>query len=355
LLGSLCLGATAVLSVAIARAFDQRAAWPTAVLWASSPLLLRVAAECYSEPPFLLLMAIGTWLGLQRRFVAVGACAAVAFWIRPEGLLLAASFVLVEPRAAWRALLPVAAGVLGLAAGRGAAGQGFDPLPLLAFHEQRDDLPERGNVLANVLALPGPWFEAFGLAGLCALLAPWRRLRPLTTVLRWQVALQVAAICTFVVRRRFFLSCAVPVMVLAGVALARAPRRLAQGALVLAVGLGFWLAWNGRIDADRAVERDLGALLAPQLVLGRSMCSELPRVAWFAGAKPGPPRHFTAKQWLEQAQAPEVTIVVLANRTVAAFTAAERAVFDQRFEPASLPASLQAGVAQRRLQVFLRR
>ncbi|MBL8753782.1 MAG: glycosyltransferase family 39 protein, partial [Planctomycetes bacterium] len=151
LLSALTLALAAGPLVALAHELDPRAAWPAALLWASSPLLLRVAAEGYSEPPFVLLVAVGTWFGRRERFVAAGVCAGLAFWVRPEGLVLAASFVFVAPRAAWRALLPAGLCVLALATLRAALGLGSELLPLLTFHEQRDDLPGRGRVLANVL------------------------------------------------------------------------------------------------------------------------------------------------------------------------------------------------------------
>ncbi|MBL8752504.1 MAG: hypothetical protein JNK15_04310, partial [Planctomycetes bacterium] len=209
--------------------------------------------------------------------------------------------------------------------------------------------------LANVLELPGPWFEAFGIAAAAALLAPWRGQPVLAKVLRWQIALQVAAICTFVVRRRFFLSCAVPVVALAALAIARLRGRWRTAALGAAVASGLAFAWNGRIDADRAVDRDLGVWLRPQSGPAAAVCSELPRVTWFAGARPGLPRRFTPAQWLEQAAPPEVRWLVLAERTRAEFTAAEVAALERRFRPAAMPQSLQGAVEGRRIFVFERR
>jgi hypothetical protein len=355
LLGAASLAACVWPLVRIARALHPDAELPAAVLWASSPLLLRVAAEGYSEPPFLVLMAFGTLAGLRGRFVAMGVCSGIAFWLRPEGFALAASFVLVQPRAAWRSLLPAAGGVLALASLRAGAGLGFDALPLVAFHAQRDDLPDRGALLANLLAMPGPWFEAFGVAGLTALLAPWRRREPAAATLRWQIALQLAAICTFVVRRRFFLSCAVPVVVLAAAVLARAPRRVAQAVLVLAIVLGAVFAWRGRTDADRAVERELGVWLAQALPRDGALVTDLPRVAWYAGRRPPPPRHFAAAQLLAQAHAADVRCVVLSIDSKRGQFAELAAGLADAFARAELPASLRDAADARGIAVFVAR
>jgi len=140
--GALALAATLWPLARLAESLGGRTAARAAVwLFVALPLLPRLAAECYSEPPFLLLMAHGALAATRQRWGVVGLCAAAAFWIRPEGSLLAASYALAAPRSAWRTLLPVGAGVLALAALRALSGHGFDPLPIHGFHQQRDDLP----------------------------------------------------------------------------------------------------------------------------------------------------------------------------------------------------------------------
>lgn len=354
-LGALTLAATLWPLARLATFAGAATVWPVVLLFAASPLLPRLCAEVYSEPPYLLLMAWGAWFGCNGRMLAMGACAAAAFWIRPEGSLLAASFVLVAPRRAWPSLLPVLLGVLLLAAWRWSVGHGFDPLPIHAFHEGRDDLPERGRVLANLLQVPGPWFEGLGCAGalvLPALFRPGaRRLWPFV----WQVALQLGVICTFVVRRRFFVSCAVAVHVLAGLVLARCPQPVQRVVLALAIGIGVVSGWNGGIDADRAVERELGAWLRPQLSSGERLISDLPRVVYFAGAPPLPPRHFTAEQMLALVAAPDVAHVVLRDRSDRVPFAKLAPELGQRFDRVALPAGLAEAAAARGVAVFRRR
>lgn len=353
--GAICLGATLWPLARLATFAGAPTVWPAVLLFAASPLPPRLCAEVYSEAPYLLLMAWGAWFGVHGRMLAMGACAAAAFWIRPEGSLLAASFVLVTPRRSWPSLLPVALGVLALAAWRWSAGHGFDPLPIHAFHEGRDDLPERGLLLRNLLAVPGPWFEGLAIAGalvLPALFRPGsRRLWPFV----WQVALQVAVICTFVVRRRFFVSCAVAVHVLAGIVLARFPLPARHALLVVAIGIGLVSGWNGGIDADRAVERDLGVWLRPQLAVADRLVSDLPRVVYFAGAPPLPPRHFTLPQMLDQVAGADVAWVVVRDRSERVPFAELEPQLTKRFERAVLPAGLAEAAAARGVAVYRRR
>jgi hypothetical protein len=351
--GVLCAAATVLPLVAIARHVAPAGALGVACLWASGSLLARNAVEVFSEPPFLLLMALGTLAGLRGRWWLLGLAAAIAFWIRPEGLLLPVAFVLSHRRAALWSLLPAAAGVLLLAVLRWLAGHGFDPLPLLAFHEQRDDLPERGQVLANVLQVPGAWFEAFGVAGLL-LFGAWRqRGERAAQALGWQCLLQIGAVCTFVVRRRFFLSAAVPVHALAAPALAALrPRWRAAlvAVLVLAGGIG---GYRGTIAPDRAAERDVGRWLAAQLAPDETIVSDLARVVWYAGHRPPPPRRFAAADLAAQAEARAVRFVVVgSNRDGFDELSRRLAASHARL---SLPGQLDGLADARGIAVFARR
>jgi len=353
--GALALAATLWPLARLAESLGGRTAARAAVwLFVALPLLPRLAAECYSEPPFLLLMAHGALAATRQRWGVVGLCAAAAFWIRPEGSLLAASYALAAPRSAWRTLLPVGAGVLALAALRALSGHGFDPLPIHGFHQQRDDLPAQGRIVANLLATPGPWCEAFALAGaLCLPQLRWRD--PARRPLLLQIALQVGVIAMFVVRRRFFLSCAIPVCALAGATLAALPQAWRRGLLAAALALAAWSGWTGGIDADRAVERDLGAWLRPQLAAGQQLVSDLPRVAWFAGQAPLPPRHHTAAQMQAIVAAAQPAFVVVRTRSSRSAWPELAPWLTARFAAAELPPELAAAAAARGVGVFARR
>lgn len=353
--GAICLSATLWPLARLATFAGAPTVWPVVLLFAASPLPPRLCAEVYSESPYLLLMAWGAWLGVSGRMLAMGTCAAMAFWIRPEGSLLAASFVLVTPRRAWPSLVPVAGAVLALAAWRWMVGHGFDPLPIHAFHEGRDDLPDRGQVLQNLLAVPVQWFEGLAFGGALALPLLFRpgarRLRPFV----WQVALQVGVICTFVVRKRFFVSCAVAVHLLAGLVLGRCPRLAQRIVLVVAFVIAACSGLSGGIDADRVVDRELGVWLRPQLRSGERLVSDLPRVVYFSGAPPLPPRHFRAEQILELVAAPDVAIVVLRDRSKRVPFAELAPELGKRFDRVVLPDELAKAAASRGVAVFRRR
>jgi hypothetical protein len=355
LVGALALAlALRPLAQLAAAAGGAAAARGAVWLFCALPLLPRLGAECYSEPLFLLLMAHGALAALRERWLVVGACSAAAFWIRPEGSLLAASYALAAPWRAWRALLPVGVGVLALAALRWAAGHGFDPLPIHAFHEARDDLPDKGRIVANLLRTPGPWLEGLALAGvLCLPAMRWRD--PLARPLALQVVLQVLVVATFVARRRFYLSCAIPACALAGATLAKLPTAAQHALLAVSLSLAAWGGWTGGIDADRAVERDLGAWLRTQLREGDRLVSDLPRVAWFAGQAPLPPRHHSAAQMqaIVTAQAP--AFVVVRTRGDRSAWAELEPWLRERFAPAAAPPELAAALASRGAGVFARR
>lgn len=354
LTGAVCLAWLAAPLARIAAGLEPTAAPGAAVLLLlGSPHLLNVAAEVYSEPPFLLAMAWGTVAGLQRRWWWCGAWAGAAYWIRPEGLLLAASFVIVAPSRAWRALVGAAAGVLALGLLRAAAGHGIDPLPMLAFHELRDDLPQRGDVLRNLPELPGCFVESLGLASVLAAIG-LRHCRGLHRALPAQIVLQAGAILTFVVRKRFFLSCAVPVLALAGRELASWPPRLRRIVFPVAVGVGLVLAWPGS-DPNRIAEVEVGRWLAQRLPPDAAIVTDLMRVAWFAGRRPPAPRHFSAEQLLQQADDPAVKCVVLSSKSQQGQFPAVAAGLPAAFTRTELPESVRGSGAERGIVVFLRR
>jgi hypothetical protein len=355
--GVLCTAATLWPIARIAEHFRPGAALPAALLFAASPLLPRVAVEVYSEPPFLLAVAWGTWCGLRARWWTMGVLAGIAFWIRPEGLLLPAAFLLAGRWGAFRSLVPAAAAVAALAALRAAAGHGFDPLPILAFHGQRDDLEGRGRVWENVFML-GAWFEAFGVAGALAFVRiAWARAREPAVrgaaVLWWQIALQVAVICTFVVRRRFLLSAAVPVLVFAGTGLLSLPRRWRNAVFVVGAAFGMVVAFRGTIDADRAVERELGRYLGAQLAPGNRISSNLARVVWFTGLQPPPPRRFRHSYYSLEAMDRSVQFLAISGSSEANMIWSEQP--RGRFVLAELPEALAAGCRARDIMVLLRR
>lgn len=326
------------------------------VLWASSSLLARNAVEVFSEAPYLLAMAIGSLHGLRARWWRCGLWSGIAFWIRPEGALLAASFALTEPRQAVRTCLPVGLAVLGLGWLRWSHGHGFDPLPMLLFHvNERDDLPERGDAFANVLHVPAAWAEAFGPAGFLPLLLAFRRWRPgrHAVPFGWQIVLQIGAMLTFVTRRRFLLSAAVAAVAAGGAALAGLPRGWRRMLLAVCVVFGVAAAWRGVTDPDRIAERALGERFAVVLSAEDDFVTDLTRIRWFAGRRPLWPRHRSAAELIAAAAPPNVRWVALRERSPEC-AEVERALLPT-FVRAELPPELAELVRERGIAVLSRR
>lgn len=354
-----CLATAALTVWPIVRIADHLragAGGPAAILWVASSDLARNAADVFSEAPYLLAMACGTLSGLRGRFVAVGIWSAVAFWIRPEGVLLAVAFVLVERRRALAALLPTALGVATLAMFRWWHGHGIDPLPMLAFHvNERDDLPERGDVLTNLVHVPLHWFEAFGGAGLLTLAAaaPTLRAGMRAATLWWQIVMQVGAICTFVTRQRFLLSAAVPVFALGGAVTAALRPRVRVAVLVALVVFEAISGWRGVTGAERIAERRLGEYLGAHLLGEERIVTDLTRILWFADRRPLWPRHFRVDELLSLAAEPTTRFVAL-RENHETFAELNRGLA-AGWQRATLPADLDASVRQRGIAVFVRR
>jgi len=356
-LGSL-LGALALWPIAaIAEQLRRDAGLPAAALAATSSLLARTAVEAYTEPLFVLVAAAGLYCGVTGRARWLGVASAVAFWVRPEGMLLAVPFALLAWRRHRQALLWVVGGVLLLGAWRMLCGHGFDPVPKLAFHEARGDLgDERGSVLGNLIAAPTAYMEAFLVAGLLAVLA-LRPPQPRGAGSLWLTLLcGVAVIVSFVVRRRFFVGWSAAVLPLAGVGTAGLRAIGGRGReLVLAVACSFdlWTAWHGTIDDDRIAERYVGEYLAADLLPGEVVAGDLTRVLYFAGSRPLPARHFDADRLIAMASAPQVRFVVLSSRS-------KRAVHDAvivglpQFMRYQLPRRLEELAEERGLTVLVR-
>lgn len=374
-LGCLC-GGLAVLPVAALGERLARGAGPiAAALCATSSVFARTAAEVLTEPLFVLLAATATWAGCSERWWRCGLGIGAAFLVRPEGAVLLLPFAALAPRRAWRPALVLGAVIAAFGLWRQLCGHGFDPVPKLAFHGLRDDLGDaRGDLVANALALPGAFFEAFAGAAVLAVIAAWPRVwhgtPPGAARVRRQLWLAlgcgVAVLLTFVVRRRFFVSWGGAVWPLAAVVVARvgalvgalggarAGRLLTELLLAAVCGADLFTGWCGTIDADRLGERLVGRHLAERVPMGRVVVSDFTRLLWFAGQRPLPPRHFDAAWYLAAAQRPEVEFVVLNERHRAVFDAvADR--LGAAFARYDLPPHLRDAAQRRGIAVFVRR
>jgi len=367
LLGCIVGGLALLPIAAIGERLRRGAGLPSAALCAVASVFARTAPEVLTEPLFVLVAGVAIACGLAGRWWWLGIGTGLAFWVRPEGVLCALPFVLLWPARAWRALVGTAVAVALLGAWRWLCGHAFDPVPKLQFHALRTDLgDERGDWLANLLAVPPVFLEAFGGAAVLAVLSPLpdRQRAPGADARRQRLvpwlllACAVLPIATFVVRRRFFVAWAPAVLPLAGVALARVDwlrGRVREVLLAAVCAVELWTAGNGTIAADRRAERFVGSYLAHVLPPGRTVVGDMTRVLWFAGQRPLPPRHFDADWFLAAARAPDVEFVVMHEKGQRGLFAAVEQGLRGAFVRFDLPVSLRAAAEARGVVVFVRK
>jgi hypothetical protein len=357
IVGCVCSGAAVAPIAILAQMLRPGAGIPAALLAATASLGARNAAEVYTEPLFVLLAATAAVCGLRQQPWRLGLLAALAALTRPEGIALPFAFVFGLGLLYLRALLPVAVAVLAYAGARALAGHGFDPIPKLGFHVARDDLPGRGDVLANLLAVPQAYLEAFGPAGVLLPLGflppPDRRRRPLG----WSLLLGVAATCTFVVRKRFLLNWAFAVWPLAAAGLlsVRLSKVWRDVLLGLAMAFGLVNGWTDVMPADRAADRLVGAHLGRHLGPGDTVAGDMPQLIFYAGRQPPPPRHFTPEQLAAQARAPGVRYVAVSGRSKREAAEPVEALLEQEFARYRLPGSISAIAEERGIVVLVRK
>ncbi len=349
--------ALAVFPVAaLAERLRPGAGVAAAALLATGSLLARNAAEVYSESPFLLAAAMALWAGGAGRWWLAGLCCGLAVWLRPEGLLLPVALLIGHRRPALRALPVFAALWLLLPACRWALGHAPTLVDKLAFHAERNELSDRGDWFGNALRAPAAFLEAFGPAAILLPLACWRRspaeARAARGLWGWLV-LDVLAVCSFVVRRRFFLSAAAAVLPLLAAGLQRLPARLRGVVLAVLCVAGMADGWFSITEPDRLAEKLVGQHLARRLGPGDLVAGDLQRVLFFAGVRPPPPRRWSADELVAHARPPAVRFVVLAGRRPTA--APVEAALADAFTPYVLPARLQEVAAARGVIVLVRR
>lgn len=344
----------------------------TAVLYAFGLWFARYPAECLSEGCFYPVVACWAWclLGPRPRPVLAGSAAAIAYAIRPEGLVLLALGVLrLGGGARWRLLI---AGVLiGLCTPIGYAvfGAGFTLTPKAAFNYAvgigGTDAALR-HYAGHALRLPGMAFEAIGYTALpLAAIGGWwcwRAAQPTARrfdLLPWLTApILVQALVVPMLRShpRFLSGFGLLLLPLAGMAMARllAGRtkwyRCLVWVMVLLPDVARLPAERG---ADRVIERRLGewlrALGPPE---SRFVATEMPRLEYFAGQRPGPPRPIARVELLHAAAQPTTRfVVVVAPRSDIAASDLEQLGLRRL----SLPEPLSTMARERALLVYERR
>lgn len=358
----LVLGLTTLLAVPfLARTADHL--WPrsgraAAWLWVFAPPALHFGAQVYAEPLFLLVAAAAVDAGVRQRWRALGWLCAVAFWVRPEGALVAVAFALARPRGAVRILLPLALGAVALGLTRSAFGQSLDPVPKLAFNWDRTVLAspsilDSAATFANsAIRLPGLWVEAFGVAGLLAVWGVIRGARRGLRPMAYMLAIGLVLVCVFLPRSRFFLSLLPAVAPFATAGLMALSVRRRPPVLVLAVAVNLALCLRTP-EVDRAVERELGEYLAARLAPGERVEGDMTRVVYYAGLRPLPPRRLTPPELIARVTPDEVRFVVLGKRRAPTAEVIDRVGL--HFAPSELPPELAASVAERGIVVLERR
>ncbi|MCC6782263.1 MAG: hypothetical protein IT457_05440 [Planctomycetes bacterium] len=361
--GQLVVASVAALAiwpcVRLAETREPSLARITGVLLALLPLATRFVGEVLTEPVFATFAATALLAALRGHHAWSGVAAALAFTLRPEALALPAANLVLGRVRGLAAVLPLGAGVVGLAAWRSAHGQAFELLPKLGFNAARGDAALSADgirwqtVLENLVALPGAWLEAFWGVGLLALYGIWRLRgdrtgRAFVAVL----AVVVMAVLAFLTRRRFLVAWFPVLALFLPVALA-ALRERSRYVLQVLLVLTSLLGCLNFTDDDRYGERVVGEWLATMLRPGETVAGDMTRVIWFAGLRPLSPRHFSTEELREATRAAGVRFVVLGGRR--AGNAELAASLAPGFTPTGMPLRETRAAERRGLLVLERR
>lgn len=379
------LAALAVIPLAVltTRLAGRTAAVAAAVFYAVGVWFCRHPADGLSEGPFYLLVATTALLLVapSRRTTAgaalAGLLAALAYGTRPEG----ASLWLVGAPWAWcrgerrRAVaftLAFAAGALVWPLGWAIAGGGFTLTPKLSFNLAVGVAGSEGGLvhyLEHLARVPGALFEAIGYAtvplaflGAWTARAQWRAHHPYTFLVG-VFLLQVAVIPTLFSNIRFLSGYGILLLPLAGAGVAALwPRLAGRPALcwsLVALALaGDLVRLPQPRRADRVVLRELGTWLGArlrerQVDLGtRPIASDMPRLEFFAGQRPGPPRRIAPTEIVEACKSTvtRYAVFVRPRTPVPARTLAKLG-----FRRADLPPGLRELARRRHVEVYERR
>lgn len=322
---------------------------------AFSPLPIRFAAEVYTEPLFLLLGGLAINSGLRQCWWALGLWSGMAFWVRPEALILPLAFVVTHPRRAWRALLPAALLVMTLSLWRAALGLGFSLVAKLDLILERSVASEGSHLTSffeHLIQIPWLSVEAYGLVVPLALWGLLRNRSRGMVPLYWAFLFAVIVICGFLPRRRFLVSWLIAVTPIAVAGLYALPRGARTPVIWAIVALGVTLSLR-TTDPNRLAERRVGEYLAAHLPPGESVSGDMTRVIYYSGRRPLTPRRFTPEEIIEAALEPDVRYVVLGARRES--TPAVTTGLETEFAPFPLPTGLDTSAADRGILVLRRR
>ncbi len=320
-----------------------------------APLPVRYAAEVYSEPLFILLAGFGFWAATRQRWWLLGCLAGLAYWVKPEAILLPLTFLLCKPKQAWRAMLPMLVAVALLSLWRGSHGHGYGLMAKLPFIWDRTLAvePDLGALVMRfgrqLLSLPWLFVEAFGLVALFAAYAVLFRRRVEAKPMLWLGLMVFLLLACFLPRRRFLVSWIFAVAPLAALGLAVVPRpwhgRLLALIVLMSAALGLRVT-----DQNRQAEMEVGRYLQQQLRQGETVGGDMSRVLYYAGQRPPAPKRYTAQELIQQGRQSRF-LVLLDNAARREKTAQVRAALP-RYRPLELPLAFRALAKERRILVL---
>lgn len=349
------------------------AAW-TAALYACGTWYCRHPAECMSEGPFYLATATWAWALLACRAqlagpALAGAMGACAWLARPEGA------VLVVLGAVWLAMRGRRAGALWslaialplcalLPIGLALAGHGFVLTPKAAFVYAEGvggAVQPLGHWLVEFAQVPLAVSESMGFVvfPLClvgAWLARPRSLRDPAALLLAPLLAQCLVAPALFAHHRFFSAQCMLLLPLAALALERlcaSPRHRLLAVAVVAALCASEVRVLAPRNTERGVERALGQHLAAQLRPGDRVATDMPRLAFFAGRKPPPPRAFTTAD-LDAALADPLCTTLVIVRGRGGIDVSPDSLAARGFESMILPSGLAAAAEARGVLVFSR-
>ncbi len=350
------------------RLFGVPAAHWAGAVFAIGAWFVRHPVECMSEGPFhlaALAWAAALFAGPPRVALA-GFAGGLAFLLRPEGaLLIVAGALLLLSRDGRRvAVRHAVAGALTMAllpVGALATGAGFVLLPKAAF-VWADGVGGAAGVgeavwhyLAHLVRLPGDAWEGLGYAVLPLLvLGLWQQWRggARTPLL---LALPLLAFCLVIPllrsNHRFVSGLGVLLLPFAGAACVRlAVHGRAAAAIALVLVASEAKLWFGG-GADRTAERDVGRWLGGELSPGQTLASDMPRLVFFAGLRPPPPRTIAAADLRAWAGESTCRFVALRQGRTPAFVGELAGL---GYAEVELPPDLAVRVRQARIAVWRR-
>lgn len=357
------------LVLVTARCFSLPAAHGAALVYTFGTWFARHPAECMSEGPFFLLVTLAVH-GLAkgaRPFVG-GLLAGFAYATRPEGAALAVVGVawwIVQRNGRAALLAALGSGLAGALVPLGYAwsGHGFTLTPKAAFNwDVGAGGAATGKVafyFGNLLELGGAAFEGLGYVAVPLLVLGLVVARPRALRdPRWLVLVPFLAQCAVVpllrANERFVLGYGITMLGFAGAGLALVWAELSwfrRGLLLLALLAPDLARLPVAWQRERVVERELGLHLRTQLAPGEGIATEMPRLEYFAGLLPGPPRPIRGREILElAARAPTRFVVLVVGRT----EFSESALSALGFAPLTLPDALASAAKKRGIVAFER-